>query len=145
MLNFVQNAKMISSSGQPSEDQFKELADNGVNAVVNLAMPDHPDSISNEGEIVTSLGMKYFHIPVNFKQPLEEDVLLFCKLMSALKDEKVHCHCIANFRISAFLYHYFTKVLELDDQESRSPIFEEWDIDPIWEEMLEWTEEDIGL
>ena len=34
----------IASSGQPLEDQFKEIAEAGYEAVINLAMPDKCDT-----------------------------------------------------------------------------------------------------
>lgn len=66
ILNHYQITDQIASSGQPLENQFTEIAEGGYNAVLNLAMPDHDNSIANEGSVLTALGMTYIHIPVPF-------------------------------------------------------------------------------
>ena len=86
--NYIQMLPNIATSGQPTEEQFKKISQAGYRAVVNLAMPDHRDSINNEGQLVTELGMDYFHIPVPFDNPKNEHVRIFCKIMDALKGEK---------------------------------------------------------
>ena len=67
--NFVQLTPRIGTAGQPSENQFQLIADAGYKTVINIAMPDHPDSIDHEGKLVTELGMNYLHLPVPFDQP----------------------------------------------------------------------------
>jgi|GEM_PF-6083429 len=69
-------------------------------------MPDHENSIPNKGEIVTSLGMTYIHIPVAFDAPDENKYEMFCPCMDALIDQRVWVHCIVNARVSAFLFRY---------------------------------------
>jgi protein tyrosine phosphatase (PTP) superfamily phosphohydrolase (DUF442 family) len=71
ILNQFEVSDNITTSGQPTEDQFASIFGSGHDAVINLAMPDHENSISNEGEIVTALGMTYIHIPVTFDAPQE--------------------------------------------------------------------------
>ncbi|MCP4431941.1 MAG: hypothetical protein GY806_13265 [Gammaproteobacteria bacterium] len=45
--NFVQLTPTIATAGQPAADQFKLIAKAGYQAVINIAMPDHADSIDN--------------------------------------------------------------------------------------------------
>ena len=92
--NFVELSSNVGTSGQPTEEQFKLIAESGYETVINLAMPDHPDSIPHEGSIVTDLGMSYFHIPVPFDAPNSSHIRLFCQLMEVLADQKVWVHCI---------------------------------------------------
>ena len=141
--NYVQLSPNIATSGQPTEAQFMEISKAGYVAVVNLAMPAHHDSIANEGEIVTELDMAYFHIPVPFENPTKEHVRLFCKTMEALKDHKIWVHCIMNYRVSAFMFHYLTKIEKID--ESMSPIFQTWKPDNKWQQILLLTADEIGL
>ena len=54
----------LSSSGMPTVDQMKEVAEAGVQLVINLAPHDAPNAIPDEGELVNSLGMEYINIPV---------------------------------------------------------------------------------
>ena len=94
----------IASSGQPLEDQFKDIAEAGYDAVINLAMPDSDHAIPTEGSIVTSLGMTYIHIPVPFDAPSEGHFAAFSGYMDTLQKKKVWVHCVVNARVSAFLF-----------------------------------------
>jgi len=143
--NFVQLTENFATAGQPTVAQFPMIAENGYRHVINLAMPDHPDSLSNEGELVTSSGMSYIHIPVPFDNPAREQVRLFCNILSRTEKEKVFIHCIMNYRVSAFMYHYLSKVDRLDETRSRSPIFRVWNMEPAWAELMSWSSTDIGL
>ena len=143
--NFVQLAENIGTGGQPEKSQFSKVASNGYEAVINLAMPDHADSISTEGEIISQLGMTYIHLPVPFDKPKPQHVKDFCGYMRALDGRKVFVHCIMNYRVSAFMYHYLSKVKGYGEEESKSVIFEKWEIENQWRDMLEWDDKEIGL
>jgi protein tyrosine phosphatase (PTP) superfamily phosphohydrolase (DUF442 family) len=143
--NFVQLTKNFGTAGQPHEKQFDVIASSGYQHVINLAMPDHPDSIPYEGSLVTSLGMNYIHIPVPFDAPKPKHVKYFCSIMSAFSKQKTFIHCIMNYRVSAFMYHYLSKVEKMDIQRSTSTIFDIWEPDPIWEQAIRWTASEIGL
>lgn len=147
--NFVQLTDRIGTAGQPTPEQFGLIAENGYSWVINLAMPDHPDALVDEGELVTREGMGYIHIPVPFKSPEPDHVRQFCRLMKSLLDDdptqKVFVHCIMNYRVSAFMFHYFTKLEGLDPALSRSPMFESWTPDPVWADLLAWDGRRIGL
>ena len=143
--NFVQLTDNLGTAGQPSSDQFECIAENGYEIVINLAMPDHADSIDNEGSIVTGLGMSYFHIPVPFHAPEPGHVRLFCRFMDALDDRKVFVHCIMNYRVSAFIYHYLNKVKGIGQQASRSPMFDIWKPDEVWRRLIDLNKKELGL
>jgi protein tyrosine phosphatase (PTP) superfamily phosphohydrolase (DUF442 family) len=134
--NHVQFTKEISTSGQPTENQFSEISQNGFNAVINLAMPDSNSAIENEGFIVTSLGMTYFHIPVPFDAPEKKHLILFLKLLIALEDKKVWVHCAKNYRVSAFMLHYQKLMYKLTGNKLESTVFEKWQPDDIWQQLL---------
>ena len=143
--NFVQLTDNFGTAGQPSKGQFPTIAANGYQHVINIGMPDHPDAVSNEGELVSSLGMNYIHIPVPFDKPTPGHVRLFCKLLSGIADEKVFIHCIMNYRVSAFMYHYLSKIEKRDDSYARSVMFQQWDMEPAWEKLMAWSSTDLGL
>lgn len=96
----------LTTSGQPSEDQLAAIAVLGVRHVVNLGMHDHPKALPDEPASVAALGMTYTHIPVDFAAPTEADLVTFAATMAALEGETVHVHCIANLRVTAFLYRW---------------------------------------
>ena len=143
--NFVEIDEKIGTAGQPKIVQFPIIANAGYEAVINLAMPDHKKSIATEGAIVSSLGMNYVHIPVEFDSPKPSQVKLFCDTMKSLEDTKVFVHCIMNYRVSAFMYHYLGKVAGLNDEQSKSAMFLKWKPDDVWQQVMTWSKEDIGL
>lgn len=143
--NFVQLRPNIATAGQPNENQFATIADAGYSAVIHLLMPDNKDAIQKEGAIVAGHGMSYIHIPVPFDNPQPIQVKDFCNYLIALNDRKVFVHCIMNYRVSAFMYHYLNKVIGEDAASSRSPMFDKWEPEPVWQKLLSWSREEIGL
>jgi len=143
--NFVQLTPDVGTAGQPTADQFDAIAAAGYRAVINIAMPDHADSIDNEGSLVTARGMHYYHIPVPFDAPRAYHVRQFCRLMQTLEDQKVFVHCIMNYRVSAFMLHYLQQVKGYSFEQARSPIIDQWLIEPQWQEIVELNAEDLGL
>lgn len=104
-----QQAPQLLSSGLPSEQQFAQLKQAGVDVVINL-MPDsnkeaHPD----ERKLVTQAEMEYVYIPVDWQNPKVEDVEAFFTAMDQHKGKNVLVHCLANYRASAFAYLYQLK------------------------------------
>ena len=143
--NFVQLTDTVGTAGQPTQDQFERVAQNGYEAVINLAMPEHADSIDHEGSIVTRLGMCYFHIPVPFNAPEPGHVRLFCSVMDALEGKKLFVHCIMNYRVSAFMYHYLNKVKGVGHEAARSAIFDIWAPDDAWKRLIGLSKKELGL
>lgn len=91
--NFVQLTDNFATAGQPAEWEFAAIANHGYQHVINLAMPDHPDSIANEGALVAELGMSYLHIPVPFDKPQKRQVSHFCRYLDQVKHDEVFIHC----------------------------------------------------
>ena len=108
--NFVQLTPTVGTAGQPRAEYFVDVAAAGYDVVINLAMADSDHALPNEGNLVASLGMTYIHMPVNFQTPRPTDVARFVGLMRSLDcesgDFKIFVHCVVNFRVSAFMYHY---------------------------------------
>src|SRR5262249_9483708 len=116
----------ITTSGQPTEPQLADIQALGVRAVVNLGLHTHEKALPDEAASVSRLGMTYIHIPVDFQDPTEQDFEQFCSAMADLHDVPVHVHCIANYRVSAFLYRYRRDVLGMQDAQART------DLEAIW-------------
>ncbi len=143
--NFVQLTDTIATSGQPLEGEFTLIAKSSHKAVINLAMHNSDDAIANEGNIVTTLGMSYFHLPVPFEAPAIEHLKLFFKIMECFKGEKVWAHCAANYRVSAFMYQYLKLLRGISTQEAKSSIFDFWQPDAAWKGIMELSKEEITL
>ncbi len=145
--NFVQMSEAIGTSGQPTVKQFDEIAQAGYSAVVNLAMHDSDDAIADEGNIVTSLGMKYIHIPVPFDAPSKEHLRSFIRAMRAMDGNKVWVHCVVNARVSAFMYHYLRIDKGYDDNAARNQLLRRWEpkMDVVWTKFLQLREDELAL
>ncbi len=137
--NQYQVTSNICTSGQPTEDQLKQIASHGYECVVNLAMPDHAHSIDREGSIVSSLGMTYVHLPVPFDAPAREHLEEFSAFMDALNGKKVWVHCIVNARVSAFLFCYLQTNRGMLPADAATPVLRAWlpKMDDTWKAFLD--------
>ena len=137
--NYLFYDEMLSSSGMPTAEQMKEAADAGVRVVINLAPHDVPNALPNEGELANSLGMEYVNIPVIWRAPESESLVRFMDAMDSHAGEKIHVHCEANYRASAFIMLY--RVLRQGwKKEDAIPVMERmWNPEdfPIWQTFIE--------
>jgi Uncharacterized protein conserved in bacteria len=129
----------LSSSGMPTAEQMKEIADAGVRVVINLALSTSQGALPEEDHVVKSLGMKYIHIPVEWNNPTKQNLDNFFTAMDEHKEEKVLVHCQANYRASSFVMLY--RVLRLDwKKEDAIPVMEKmWNQEdfPIWQKFID--------
>ena len=137
--NYMFLTEKLSSSGMPTPGQVKEVADAGVQVVINLATSKSEGAIPNEDELVKGLGMEYIHIPVEWNNPTKQNLDDFFNAMGAHQDEKVHVHCQANYRVSAFIMLY--RVLQLGwKKEDAIPVMEKmWNPEdfPVWQKFID--------
>lgn len=96
----------ITLSGQPSEEQFREIRTLGVTHVINLGPHSNKGALEDEAGTLDALGMEYTYIPVDFSNPTDEDFEAFCAALERHKGKRVHVHCIYNARVTAFFYRY---------------------------------------
>jgi protein tyrosine phosphatase (PTP) superfamily phosphohydrolase (DUF442 family) len=124
----------LTTSGQPSEAQLADIQALGVQHIVNLGLHTHEKALPDEAASVNSLGMTYTHIPVDFQNPTDQDFEQFCSVMERLKQEHipVHVHCIANYRVSAFVYRYRRDVLGVDEPQARAEMEAIWQPEGVW-------------
>jgi protein tyrosine phosphatase (PTP) superfamily phosphohydrolase (DUF442 family) len=122
----------LTTSGQPTEDQLQRIRALGVTHVVNLGLHSHEKALPDEPRIVFHLGMRYFHIPVDFNCPTQEDFESFRVVMRDLDDTVVHVHCIANLRVSAFLYRYLRDDLAVPEHGARRHLEAIWRPGGVW-------------
>ncbi len=145
VFNFVQLTPRIGTAGQPTAEQFADIAAAGFQAVINLAMPDSDNALADEGSLVSSQGMSYVHLPVDFAAPTPEHVRRFAGVMESFKDVPVFVHCAMNLRVSAFMYLYLRYCEGVSDDDARSPILAKWDprMDDVWRAFLALQREEI--
>ena len=143
ILNYIKINELISTSGQPKIEEFDLIKDEGFEVVINLALCNASNAIENEDKVVTNLGMSYFHIPVNFENPKASDLKLFINVMQSLGANKVWVHCAKNYRVSAFMYVYHKYVLKTPFENIDLSIFNIWNPDKSWQELMKITLEDL--
>ncbi len=143
ILNYIKINELISTSGQPKLEQFELIANEGFEVVINLALYNSSNAIENEDKVVTSLGMSYFHIPVDFENPKKSDLKLFINTLQALGSNKVWVHCAKNYRVTAFMYVYHKYVLRTPFEEIDLSIFEKWQPSLVWQELMKVSLEDL--
>ncbi len=131
--NYLRLSDRLGTAGQPTVDQLREIAEAGFEIVINLALPTSDHAVANEGSIVTSLGMSYVNIPVDFETPAANDFRLFSAAMTGCGDRPVFVHCAANKRVSAFVY------LHRVTQGNTAPEEAEKDLHRIWRPDENWT------
>lgn len=126
------------TGGQPTEEQLQAVAEQEFRTVINLAPISPCYSLEDEAGLVQSLGMHYYHIPVEWDTPTAGDFSSFEALMQAQPAGKTFIHCAANFRVSAFYALYAQKHLGWSKAQAdafRASIWQGSDY-PIWEAFI---------
>ncbi|MEM7098986.1 MAG: protein tyrosine phosphatase family protein [Pseudomonadota bacterium] len=133
--NYVPIKDLYATSGQPNERQFDLIKQAGFTTVINLAPTSVlENSVVEEAAILERLGMEYVHIPVDFKNPTDEDFAQFVGVLNERDGQQVWVHCAANMRVSAFTYRYREQILQHDPGTARL------DLEKIWEPFGVWVD-----
>ncbi len=131
--NFLALSDVLGTAGQPTQEQFSAIQEAGYQIVINLALTDSPNALTNERAIVEEQGMEYVYIPVVWEKPEVEDALTFFRAMNANSDKKIFVHCAANKRVSAFIYLYRTLAQGISQEEAKK------DLQKLWEPNERWS------
>ncbi len=135
--NYRKVDDQLITGGQPNEAQLKSAAAEGFKTVINLATLNPRYSLEDEEGLVASLGMTYYHIPVDWENPQESDFEAFETVVKGLPAGKTLVHCAANFRVTAFYALYALKNLgwsEAQADEFRASIWQGSNY-PVWEKF----------
>jgi protein tyrosine phosphatase (PTP) superfamily phosphohydrolase (DUF442 family) len=134
-MNYIKVNDNISTSGQPTKKQFKIIAENNFDVVINLAM-HNKGALKEEDKIVSKYGMIYLHIPITWDEPEIERLKLFLVQLDTLQkqNKKVFIHCIMNYRVSAFIYQYKKTILKEIDVKLIAP--KEFKPKKVWKELM---------
>ena len=104
--NFRRVDEHLTTSGLVPPDALAELGSDGVDAVIDLLPSTADHAVKGEAEIVASQGIAYVAIPVDYGAPTRADFDAFVRAMDEHDGQRVHVHCAANYRVSAFLALY---------------------------------------
>ena len=145
IINFYQITENVGTGGQPTISQLAEIAEANYSAIVNLAMHDSDNAIPEEADIVSSLGMKYIHIPVPFEAPTSNHLKEFFNVMDSFEEKKVFVHCAVNARVSAFMHQYLTLKKGVSSEKATSPLLHQWlpKMDSNWKFIMELEIDEI--
>jgi protein tyrosine phosphatase (PTP) superfamily phosphohydrolase (DUF442 family) len=137
--NFLQLTDKLLSSGMPTGDQMRSVAEAGVEVVINLAPFDSETDLKDEGKLVESLGMKYINIPVDWEAPTRQNFEEFIKAMDENKDDKMLVHCRANYRATGFIALYRIHRLGWEPEEALKDLRRIWNPEeyPIWKKFID--------
>lgn len=128
------------SSGQLSKEDIALLPSLGIEAVINLALPTSSNALPGEAELITGLGIGYFHIPVVWANPQQSQLDTFFDILDTLKGRRVWVHCALNMRVSAFIYLYRKLRLKEDAASAGYPLREIWEPDGTWKAFMDNAE-----
>lgn len=122
----------------PTAEQIKALASTDVQVIINLAPPDIPHALPEEEKLVQSLGMHYINISVIWRAPEREALIRFMDTMDEHADQKIHVHCEANYRASAFIMIYRVLRLGWNKADAVAVMEKMWNPEdfPVWETFI---------
>ncbi len=135
--NFLKLSDSIATSGQPTTEQFEAIKESGYRVVVNLALSTSSNALHNEKQIVEAQSMQYVHIPVIWEKPTIENVTEFFSVMEANTEQKIFVHCVANKRVSAFMYLYRRLHENMSDEEAKKELHQIWVPNETWQKFIE--------
>ena len=137
--HFMRLDETLSSSGMPTAEQMKSVAEVGTEVVINLAPHDVPNALPEEAELVSSLGMEYLNFPVSWRAPDQAALIGCMDAMDARQGKKIHVHCEANYRASAFIMLYRVLQLGWKKEDAVSVMERMWNPEdfPIWQKFID--------
>jgi len=99
--NFLRINDQFCTGGQPRMEHLDQLKAEGVKAIINLRTPGEHRADEEEAK-AKELGLRYFNIPVVFRDPKPEQVDEFLKLTDDPANRPAFIHCTAAIRVGAF-------------------------------------------
>jgi protein tyrosine phosphatase (PTP) superfamily phosphohydrolase (DUF442 family) len=127
---------IVATAGQPTSEQFRAIAAEGFEIVINLGLKDTDYSLPDEQEQVESLGLIYESIPVLWQQPTQHDFEQFADCLHRYEGKKQFIHCAANKRASVFLALFQIRVQGLPSHQVLRDLETVWKPDRIWQSFI---------
>lgn len=135
--NFLPLGERFGTAGQPTPEQFTLVKQEGFDTVINLALATSPGGIPDEAALVKGLGLDYVHIPVDFQAPRRNDLEQFFAAIDAREGRRLFVHCIANMRVSAFMFLYRVLKLGHPIHDAEMALHRLWHPDPVWQAFID--------
>lgn len=129
----------VITAGQPTEAQLHAAADEGFQAVINLAPHNSGNALADEPGLCQQLGLAYHYIPVDWNNPTVEDYQAFAAAMSQVQGQKTLIHCAANYRVTAFFSSYAMNHLGWTRDQADTLLNSIWTQDPRYSVNEVWS------
>src|SRR5581483_7147839 len=126
----------LRTAGQPQAEHFDALARDGVEAVINLAMPTSSNWMADEADRVRAARMEYTHIGVKWDAPTADDLQKFFDRMEVLRDRRVLVHCAMNKRVSAFVFLRRVLVEKIAPEIAARDLLRIWRPNATWRDFI---------
>lgn len=136
IVNFRQYHDNFSSAGQPTREQFQDLADQGFERIVYIAFTNNTNALPDEDQVVKALGMEYTQIPVAFDNPLPSEFYAFADTMQRDTDKKTLLHCQVNARATAFSFLYRVLYEDVPVAEAKADMNTVWQPNEVWRDFI---------
>jgi len=101
VFNFTLVSDQFCTGGQPKLEALDKLKAEGVKSILNLRTPGEHRAADEEAK-AKELGLKYFNIPVVYRDPKEEQATEFLKITDDPSNRPIFIHCTAAIRVGAF-------------------------------------------
>lgn len=134
--NFRQYSPTFASAGQPTEEQFTTIAEQGFERVVYIAFTNNPNALPDADQIVKGLGMEYMQVPVSFDNPLPDDFYAFADSMQRNTGKKTLLHCQVNARATAFSFLYRVIYEDVPVAEAKADMNTVWQPNDVWRDFI---------
>lgn len=136
--NYIKISDLISTSGQPLEDEMLLIKNHGFEMIIYLALFENSE-LPNEKEIAQKLGLEFIHIPVIFKAPKLDDFKDFVKIINKYQSRKIFIHCEVNMRVSVFMALYRIIEKNMGYDEAMDWVAKIWTPDEVWKAFIHNT------
>ena len=101
IFNFTRVNDQYCTGGQPKLEVLEKLKSEGVKSIINLRTPGEHRADDEEAK-AKELGLKYFNIPVVYRDPKDEQATEFLNITDDPANRPVFIHCTAAIRVGAF-------------------------------------------
>lgn len=102
--NVVEISPLLVTSGQPTVDALRSLAELKFAAVLYLAPFTVSDAIPSEPALLRSQGIDFAHVPIPFDAPTEAHFLRITEQLQRLDGTRTLVHCQVNMRASCMVF-----------------------------------------
>jgi len=128
----------VTCSGTLKKVNLQSLFDEGYKAVINLLPDDSEYAVEGEKRAFEESGIHYVYIPVDWDEPKHSDFETFESELKAIEGKKVHIHCAANFRVTAFYSIYAFRNRGWSKTELSGFVGSIWQLSeyPVWEKFV---------